>query len=86
MINLCKHLSPILKNDLENGNQVLEFSNGWSNAEMVYDMSRPLNIREIITLSLDNCVVYWENQDTHYRIQLGYYCNVCKHSIAGPST
>jgi hypothetical protein len=86
MDEICKHLRPILNNALENNNHVKEKSKGWSNADLVYDMSTPLNIKEISKLCLDKCVVFWANKDTYYNIQDGYYCNLCKHSIAGPPT
>lgn len=72
MDNICKHLRPILNYALENDNQIMGKSEGWSNADLVYDMLMPLNIKEISKLPLDTCVIYWKNEDTHYSLQEGY--------------
>lgn len=67
------------------GNKIKEMSEGWSKANLVIDMEESLDIDYANSLiALGEKLRYWENNDTHYTLQKGYYCDECKQSIAGP--
>ena len=85
-MNICEHLRGILDYEVSQGNAVREVNeNAWTNAELVVNMNKPLSTDCISSnIEPDDCIIFWENNDTHYLKQNGYYCKRCKHAIAGP--
>lgn len=84
-MNLCSHLLMIFEYEISKGNKILETSEGWTNANFVMDLQNPMDIEyEKLNLIDTIYVKYWESYDTHYPPQKGFYCEKCKHSIAGP--
>ncbi|OEF99572.1 hypothetical protein BHF71_08475 [Vulcanibacillus modesticaldus] len=82
---ICNHLKPIIDHELSKGNKIQEISKGWSNAVLVIDLEKRMDVQyERSDMNLSEYVKYWENKDSHYPLQKGFYCEKCKHSIAGP--
>lgn len=81
----CEHIKNILMHEEERGNKIKEKSEGWSKANLVIDMEKSIDVDYANSLIQQGAKLrYWENNDTHYVLQKGYFCNECKQSIAGP--
>jgi hypothetical protein len=82
-MKICNHLAAILNHELSIGNSISHIDEKmWSNAEYVVKMQNELDTAYITLNSLlPNCVDYWENNDTHYDFNKGYFCNKCKQGI-----
>lgn len=85
-MELCEHLKPILVNELARGNAVREVhENAWTNTILDVELERAIEIDQANSLiSNIKSVRYFENNDNHYELQKGYFCEMCKHSLAGP--
>ena len=83
-MKLCEHLDPILKFELNDGNEIQEETSNWTNMNSLITLKKTMNYKGInSTLKLENFVKELENRDTHYLIK-GYYCTKCKTAIICP--
>lgn len=81
----CEHIRKILIHEEARGNKIKECSEGWSKANLVIDMEKSLDVDYANSLVISGEKLrYWENNDSHYTLQKGFFCDACKHSIAGP--
>ncbi len=81
----CEHIKKILIHEEKRGNNIKEKSAGWSKADMAIDMEKSLDVDYANSQILSGIKLrYWENNDSHYSLQKGFYCDECKQSIAGP--
>ncbi len=85
-MKICEHLESILNYELKNGNSIRETnSDTWTNAELVINLNNPINkVYASIEIQKSKNIQYFHITDTHYELQEGYFCRICKHSIAGP--
>jgi len=85
-VKICKHLESILNYELRNGNSIRDINNKiWSNAELVINLNNPINkVHASIEVQKNKNIQHFNITDTHYELQEGYFCRICKHSIAGP--
>lgn len=84
-MDACKHIQTILDHEEKRGNTIKEKSEGWSNANLVIDMNKSIDInfgKSLIDAGMK--LRFWENNDSHYALQKGFTCDECKQSIAGP--
>lgn len=82
---ICEHLKSILEYEIQRGNSIKEVSEGWSKADLVIDLEKPMDIDYELQNMINNHIVKcWENNDLHYLQQRGFFCGKCKHSLAGP--
>lgn len=82
---ICEHLAPLLEHELSEGNAVTGCETGWSAVNLAMNLEKPLDIsfyEEYLKAMPD--LEIWENRDSHYSVQKGIVCNICRHSIAGP--
>ncbi len=86
-IQLCRELRPIYELEISSGNVVNEVEELlYTKCDLAVAFSKPLHFTEIEKqINLPSSVKRWANKDAHYSIEAGYYCNTCKHSIAGPN-
>ena len=84
-MKICEHIQKIINHEIKRNNKIKEISRGWSNVELVIDMKEKLDVEYIDTLIESGIKLKrWENNDNHYLLQIGYFCEACKQSIAGP--
>jgi len=86
MRRLSKNLRPIYEYELQSGNSVVSVDEpAYTDCPLEVVFRDPLHFDDISRyLSLPDAVEKWENRDTHYPLQAGFYCNETKHSLAGP--
>jgi len=87
MARLSQYLLPIFQLEVSLGNEVERIDEP-AGTECPYAVifKRPLHKKEIEDeIHLAASVKYWESHDCHYETGAGYYCEVTKHSISGPS-
>ena len=85
MVKICPHLKPILEHEIMLGNKVAEVCKTWSVTEIAVSMKKKLDIQFAKNVIVSGIPLrIWENHDNHYALERGVYCDVCKHSIAGP--
>jgi hypothetical protein len=86
-IQLCPHLKPVYDLEISLSNilkQVEEYA--YTKCDLAVVLAKPLHFNEIEKqIKLPSSVKRWENKDSHYSIEAGYFCQTCKHSIAGPN-
>lgn len=81
----CEHIKMILTHEEKRGNKIKEQSEGWSKANLVIDMEASLDVDYANSLIVSGVKLrYWENDDSHYPLQKGFFCDECKQAIAGP--
>ena len=85
-MKLCKHLEPILNNELNNGNSIKEINeDAWTNAVLVVNLKNVINTSFVNEeIQKNDSIQCFEINDNHYETQNVYYCIACKHAIAGP--
>jgi len=84
--HLSADLKPIVELELRLGNAVerIEEEN-WTICSYGVVMQRPLHVNEIKReLKLPPTVRDWDNDDTHYPLEIGYFCETMRHSVSGP--
>lgn len=85
-MDICKHLSDILKTEIERGNSIVRIDKEkWTNAVLVINLEKEIDVKYIKThINIPESVIIWENTDTHYPLDIRFFCSKCKHSIASP--
>ncbi|MEG6585190.1 hypothetical protein [Dendrosporobacter sp. 1207_IL3150] len=85
-VKLCEHLAPVLVHELARGNVVKEIhENAFTNAVVVIDLEKTMDVNQAnILVKKLNFVSYFETSDYHFELQRGYFCEHCKHALAGP--
>ncbi len=83
---LCKTLHSIYALEISLGNSIASIDTlGYTKCPFAINFKNRLHFEEISKqLELPESVERWENKDSHYSVQAGYFCNKYKHSIAGP--
>lgn len=82
---ICNHLKPVLDRELSSGNRIESEETGWSTAVLVVNLEKQADVQLYSEDLKDNInLEYWENNDQHYRIQGGFFCKQCRHSLAWP--
>jgi hypothetical protein len=80
MVDICEHLQPILSYEMANGNELLESSNKWSEANLLINLEKPISVKKVKRV-VKKLII--ENDD-YYPVQKGFFCKKCKQVIAGP--
>lgn len=83
---ICHHLLPfLLKLRAQGASIVLVEQGGWSNCVLSISLDEGPGIaraEEIFILPAG--VKLWHNDDGHYAIENGLFCEQCKHSLSWP--
>lgn len=84
--DICIHLRPILATLRSQGSTVIASDVGWSVAKLALSLDRgpPMEKLNQFAIDFDKCVEVWENNDPHYSIENGVFCNCCKQGMSWP--
>ncbi len=82
----CEHLEPYLLALRQDGATVLSrYEGGWSNCLLDIKLSQgpaPEDARR--RWQLPEHLELWTNSDTHYPVEHGLFCRICKISLSWP--
>jgi hypothetical protein len=83
---ICVHLSPFLSELKREGSSVVGVSDdAWSNCVLSVTLDRGPGIAQAQNvLTLPAGIKLWHNDDGHYAIENGLFCDSCKHSLSWP--
>jgi hypothetical protein len=83
---ICAHLSPyLLKLKAQGSSVILVSDDAWSNCVLNVTLDRGPSISEAESfLSPPDGIKLWHNDDGHYAIENGLFCESCKHSLSWP--
>ena len=82
---LSENLKNILALELQLGNSVERIDRpAGSECPLAVAMKTPLHHKELQECGNFGTVEYWENRDSHYPLETGYWCSETKQSISGP--
>ncbi len=81
---ICMHLKPILDSLTANGATIERLETAWTNAELVVVLNKGLHPNAGEAEAKVRGLVFWKNDDAHYSIEYGFFCNEHKHSISWP--
>ena len=85
--DLSEKLRPICEFEIRRGNQIERVDRpAGSNCPLAIIFAEPLDIAGYVKQhGLPKDVDTWENLDSHYPIEAGYFCERTHHAIAGPT-
>lgn len=83
---ICIHLLPFLTELERRGASIVEtYQDAWSNCRLSIVLDANLSIAEAEKMfSLPPEVKLWHNDDGHYALENGLFCETCKHSLSWP--
>lgn len=83
---ICRHLLPFLTKFRAQGSSVVRVDEGgWSNCVLSINLDvGPTMSRAEEILLLPAEVKLWRNDDGHYAIENGLFCEQCRHSLSWP--
>lgn len=83
---ICRHLSPFLVKLRAQGSSIVRVEeDGWSNCVLSVSLNEGpslARVEEVFVLPAG--VKLWHNDDGHYSIENGLFCEQCKHSLSWP--
>jgi hypothetical protein len=84
--DLSETLWPIFDYEVSRGNQIVRIDKpAGSSCPLAVIFSMSLDIQGYIAAhGLPNGVNTWENRDSHYPLEKGYFCEHTRHALAGP--
>lgn len=82
---ICSHLLPFLEKLKAKGSNVVRVEEGWSNCALniTLDQGPSITLAEEM-FAISDGVRLWHNDDGHYAIENGLFCDQCKHSLSWP--
>lgn len=85
---ICIHLLPFLTKLGELGSSIIQVSDEmWSNCVLNVALDRgPSRTQAEELFELPDGIKLWHNDDRHYAIENGLFCERCKHSLSWPRT
>ncbi len=83
---ICEHLRPLLEALASKGMSIERPEAGWTNAELVVVLNKELQPNIAEAEAKARGVVFWRNDDAHYSIEFGFFCNEHKHSVSWPQS
>jgi hypothetical protein len=86
-ISICPDLRLVYDYEVAHGNTVARIdAPAGTECEYAIVFAEPLKIWGTAkTGEISPAVKYWECLDTHYAIEVGFYCREHRHSVAGPA-
>ena len=83
---ICLHLLPFLTELRAQGSSVVQVDEGgWSNCILSVNLDEgPSIIKAEEVFILPAGVKLWHNDDGHYAIENGLFCEQCRHSLSWP--
>ena len=81
---LCEHLTPLLEALSVKGARVVGRDTGWTIAKLDVVLSKGLHPTAAKNLAALHGLKFTENDDPHYRIDYGLFCDACKHGLSWP--
>ena len=81
----CVHLKPYLDLLTRDGAEIVAWDRGWTLCPLNLVLSKGPTIEEAKALgTLPEAVELWFNDDGHYALENGLFCNVCKVGLSWP--
>lgn len=81
---VCSHLNSILESLISNGAKIEAIDSGWSEANLVVVLDKGLNPNVAKTIAKEHGLLFWKNNDPHYSIEYGLFCEKHKHDLSWP--
>lgn len=81
---LCAHLRPLVDALLRGGARVEAIDSGWTKAQHVLTLSEGLNADAAKREARAHGLEFWQNNDSHYSIEYGWFCVEHKHAVSWP--
>ena len=80
----CEHLKPLLISLIAKGAQIEGAATGWTKAKLVINLDKGLNPIVSEAVSKDRGVSYYQNNDPHYLVAYGWFCEPCAQGLEWP--
>lgn len=80
----CEHLKPLLAALIAKGAGIERADSGWSEAELVITLTTGLNRGATEALAEARGLSFRENNDPHYLVARGWFCERCKQGLEWP--
>jgi hypothetical protein len=80
----CEHIKPLLAMLLSKGAQIDAVETGWSKAELVVTMNKGFASSTAQEFAKDYSLLFYENNDTHYLVAYGCFCEECRQGVEWP--
>ena len=81
---VCEHLQGLLNDLLTHGAEIVRVETSWSEAELVVVLDRGLTPALGVAKAQAHGVEFWRNDDAHYSIEFGCFCNTHKQGLSWP--
>lgn len=81
---ICAHLQPFLSELIRQGSNVVATAeSAWSNCLLNVILDKGPTIAQAEKMfDFPAKIKLWENNDTHYALENGLFCDECKHSLS----
>jgi len=83
---VCNHCRAVLDGLLARGASVLRVETCWSAAELVVVLDKGLTPALAEEVAGKAELEFWQNNDAHYSIEYGLFCNEHKQGISWPQS
>ena len=80
----CEHLKPLLTILLSKSSQIENVDTGWSRAKLVITTSNGFTSNIAKTAAQKHGLTFYANNDSHYLVSYGLYCEFCQQGIDWP--
>jgi len=81
---ICPHLNSVLESLISSGAKIEAIDSGWSKANLAVVLDKGLNPNVAKNIAKELGVEFWKNNDPHYSIEYGLFCEKHKHGLSWP--